>query len=71
MDWFAAGLSVVATYLLPKRKLIAVYIYLGSSVLYLVWACYAHIWSIAVLQLIMITLNIRTIILWKPPKQGS
>jgi hypothetical protein len=69
MDWIGAGLNIVGLWLLPKSRMIAMYVYLVSSVMWIIYAAYHNIWSLILLQIVLLLLNIRTIVIWKKEAQ--
>jgi hypothetical protein len=57
--------NLVGLYLLPKRKYAAMVLYSLSSVCFLLWALHEGVTAIAVLQVVLLVLNVRTIIIWR------
>lgn len=71
MDWIAALLNVVGVYLLARHRLVAMYVFMASSVAFLIWAVLEDHWSIALLQIFLLTLNIRVILHWRYDDNGT
>ncbi len=65
MDWIGAVLTLIATYLLASHRRQAVRVFLLSSILFLVWAIREEVWSLVMLQSVLIVLNIRTLYKWR------
>jgi len=65
MDWIGAVLNVTGLYLLADHKLKAMYVYLLSSIAFIVWGTLTETWSIVALQAILLILNLRVIIKWR------
>jgi dolichyl-phosphate-mannose--protein O-mannosyl transferase len=65
LDWIASALTLIAVYLLAKHPQKAVMVFIASSVSFLVWALYREIWSIVLMQSILIFLNVRTLYVWR------
>ena len=71
MDWIAVLLNIVGAYLLAKHPLKAMYVYIASSVAFLIWAALGSHWSIVLLQVFLLTLNIRVIYHWRNHEASS
>ncbi len=65
MDWIGAALNVIGLYLLADHHLYAMYVYLLSSVSFIVWGTLNETWSIVALQSVLLILNMRVIIKWR------
>jgi len=65
IDWIAAALNIIGMFVLPRRRMVAMYVFLLGNVAYIAWALQQHVWSIIALQVILVALNIRTIIIWR------
>lgn len=65
MDWVGAVLNIVGLFLLADHRLKAMYVYLLSSISFIVWGTLTETWSIVALQAVLLTLNLRVIIKWR------
>ena len=65
MDWLASGLSLIGMYLLPRDRTLAIYICIISSCFFLVWSVQIRSVAIALLQVVMIIINLRTLLIWR------
>ena len=65
LDWLAAVLNVVGLYCLPKKRMIAMYFFVASSLVFLVWAAIIGSEAVVLLQVVLMVLNIRTILIWR------
>lgn len=65
MDWIGAVLNVTGLFLLANHRLKAMYVYLLSSVAFLIWGTLNEIWAIVALQAVLLVLNIRVIVKWR------
>lgn len=64
MDWIASDLSLIGWYLIPKRKILAMCIFLCVNVAWIVWSLSNSVYSLFLLQVCFVVLNIRTIKEW-------
>lgn len=65
MDWIAAALNIAGLWLLPKKRLWAMDVFVLSCVLWIMWGATIRAWSIVLLQCVLLVLNVRTIIIWR------
>ncbi len=65
MDWIGAVLNITGLYLLADHRLKAMYVYMLSSVAFIVWGTLTETWSIVALQAVLLSLNLRVIIKWR------
>ena len=65
MDWIGAGLNIIGLFLLADYRRYAMYVYLLSSISFIVWGTLNETWSIVTLQCVLLILNMRVIIKWR------
>ena len=65
MDWIGAALNLIGLWLLADHRRYAMYVFLVSSIVFLVWGVLEEVWSIAALQSVLIVFNIRVIVKWR------
>jgi len=65
LSWICAGGALLGNWLLAKRRHLAIYILACSSILWIVWAATHQVWSIVVLNIIYLALDVRTIHHWR------
>lgn len=65
MDWVAAAFNLLGLWLLADHGKAAIYCFLISSSVFLVWGILNKIWSIVALQSVLILLNIRVLYKWR------
>ncbi len=65
MDWIGAGLNIIGLFLLADYRRHAMYVYLLSSISFIVWGTLNETWSIVTLQCVLFILNMRVIIKWR------
>lgn len=59
MDWIGAGINLVGWYLMPKNQLTAIVIFLVSNIFWISWGLSEGAWSVVIVQLCFMVLNIR------------
>ena len=64
-SWVAAAFNLLGLWFLPKRKYLSVGLFTLSSLLFLLWALFTRTWAIAILEVVLVVLNVRTIYLWR------
>lgn len=58
------GFSIIGWLLMAKQRFIALFVFIIANSVWLIWSTNSKIYSLAILQLFFIFLNIRTIISW-------
>lgn len=58
------SLSIIGWLLMAKQRFIALFVFIFANSTWLIWSTNSKIYSLAILQVFFIFLNIRTIISW-------
>src|SRR3989304_7509509 len=62
MDWFAASTSIIGAFINAHDARVATAVWLTSNVTFLIWSASTRTWSIFILNLVHLVINIRTLI---------
>ena len=63
--------NVLALYYLPRRRMRAMYLFVFSSLAFLLWAVVVREAPLVIQQVILLLLNIRTIYIWQRNGEGN
>lgn len=64
MDWIGVALSLTGWYLMPKKRRIAIIVFLIAGIAWVTWSILTKTWSILFIQLCYAVLNVRTLVIW-------
>ena len=71
LQWGGNASSLLATYLLARKRKVCLVLYSLGNLLWITWAMRHHIWAIVSLDGILTVLNVRAWLAWKADEQEA